>query len=153
MASSRVVHVWCRCCWPVLAGATAAVGLLDVSALIGLPAVALLVAGLGAFFALVLYGTASESGLRLGAAARIGLVAAVSILALLGLTELFPAGGWFIALFVGATSPALARHLRPHVRRGLDLIGRGESTGTAPDQARVDREFAAIVAQLEKYDA
>jgi hypothetical protein len=153
MAPSRVLDFWCRRCWPVLAGAAAAVGLLDVSALIGLPAVALLVAGLAAFFALVLYGAASESGLRLGAAVRIGLVAAVSILAVLGLTELFPAGGWFIALVVGATSPALVRHLRPHVRRGLDLIGRRESTGTAADQAMVDREFAAIVAQLEKDDA
>ena len=153
MTPSRVVGVWHRRCWPVLAGATTAVGLLDVCGLIGLPAVALLVAGLGSFFALVLYGAASESGLRLRTAARVGLVAAVSIMALLGLTELFPAGGWFIALVVGATSPALARHLGPHLRRGLGTIGRSTSTESAPDQAAVDREFDAIVAQLERDDA
>jgi hypothetical protein len=153
MTPSRVIGVWYRRCWPVLAGATTAVGLVDMSRLIGLPAVALLVAGLWAFFAVVLYGAASESGLRFRTAVRVGLVAAVSILALLGLTELLPAGGWFVALAVGVTSPALAHHAGPRVRRGLRAMRGRTSTGPARDQAMVDRAFDAIVAQLEKDDA
>jgi|SRR4051794_10160039 hypothetical protein len=153
MTPSRAVGVWHRRGWPVLAGATTAVGLVDISRLIGLPAVALLVAGLGSFFSVVLYGAASESGLRFRTAVRVGLVGAVSILALLGLTELFPAGGWFIALAVGVTSPALAHHAGPHVRRALGTFRRRTSTGPAPDQATVDRAFEAIVAQLETDDA
>jgi hypothetical protein len=150
MSTSRAADVWCERCWPVLAGVAAAAGLLDLVQLLGLRAVALLVVGLWSFFAVVLYGAGSEAGLRPRTAVRVGLVATVSILALLGLTELFPAGGWFVALAVGATSPALAHHVGPHVRQGLQVLGRRTSTRSDPDQAAVDRAFDTIIAQLEK---
>jgi hypothetical protein len=151
--TTLVSDTWCDRVWPVLAGATVAVGLLGTWRLIGLLPGGLVIAGLWLFFAVVLYGAGSESGLRPSTAFRIGMVAAVSIVALLGLTDLFPASGWFAALAVGVSSPFLLRHLAVQLRRGAKFLAVRTSRESTADQAAVDSTFERIVANLDGGDA
>lgn len=151
--AALAADVWSDHCWPVLAGAMTAVGLLDLCHVVTPLAAGALVIGVWLFLSVVLYGAGSESGLRPRTALRIGLVASVSTMTVLGLTDLFPVGGWFAALALGVTSPWLIHHVTPHLLRALAKVGSRTSTRTATDQAAVDHAFQKIVGDFETDDA
>jgi hypothetical protein len=138
-----------RAAWPVLAGAVTAVGLVGTWHVTGLLAVALIVVGLWLFLGITLYGVASEVGLRTGSAVRIALIASVSTVALLGLVDLFPVGGWIVALFVAATAPAAADLAASHVGRAREAARSSPGSRVAADQGAVDKAFAQIVSDLD----
>lgn len=144
-----MVRAWTDTVWPVVAGVVAAVGLVEVGRLVGPLAVLLIVVGLWLFIATVTYGAASESGLRLRAASRIGLLSSVSVVALLGITNLAPAAGWFVALGVGVTSPALLDRLAPQLRSVTRWTSR-RSPSSPPDQAAIDQTFQEIVSDWKR---
>jgi hypothetical protein len=145
-----LLKAWRDAAWPVLAGTVAAVGLLGVWHLTSLLAVVLMVAGLWLLFAVTLYGVASESGMRAGAAVRIGLISSVSTIALLGLVALLPVAGWLLALSVGVTAPAVADRTAPYVRRAAAAVRRLRTTSSVDsDQGAVDRAFEQIVTDLD----
>jgi hypothetical protein len=138
-----------RHAWPVLAGAVLAVGLVGTWRLTSLLAVVAMAAGLWLFLAVMLYGVGSESGLRLRTAVRVGLVASVWTLTLLGLVGLFPVAGWLVAIAVGVSSPALTDWAGPHLARATDAVGRSMARPAQPDRDAVDRAFGEIVADIE----
>src|SRR5262249_28024918 len=145
--TAALARAW-RATWPVVAGVVAAVGLLGTWRLTSLLAVVFMIAGLWVFVAVVLYGVASESGLGIGSGVRIGLVASVSTIVLLGLVDVFPAAGWFVALAVGVTSPALADWAAPYVSRGMAAL-QLRTFDPESDQGAVDRAFDQIVADID----
>jgi hypothetical protein len=147
---TALVKAWRDAAWPVLAGAVAAAGLLGVWQLTSVLAVVLMIAGLWVLLGVTLYGVASESGLRAGAAVRIGLISAVSTVALLGLVTVLPVGGWIVALLVGTTAPAVIDWTAPHVRRAAAAVRRLQATSAVePDQVAVDRAFERIVIDID----
>jgi len=145
--------LWADRGWPILAGSVTALGLIGTGRVYGLLGLVLVVVGLWPFVAVMLYGVLSESGLSLGRAARIGLVATVVVLDLIGLLLLFPLAGWLIAAAVAATSPLVTGWTSRVVRRLRDRHARGED-GRRPepavraDQELVDRTFRQIVTEL-----
>ena len=64
--AERVAGGWNDVAWPVLAGASTAVGLLGLSSTYGLLGLTLISAGLWVFGAVTVYGVLSESGVGLG---------------------------------------------------------------------------------------
>ena len=138
-----------RATWPVLAGAATAGGLLGAWHLTSLLIVLAMVAGLWLFFAVTLYGVASESGLRAGTAVRIGLLGSVSTVALLGLVDLFPVAGWIVALSVGVTAPAVADLAAPHARRAAAATGWLRASRVSGDQEAVDTAFEQIISDID----
>lgn len=130
-----------------MAGTVAAVGFVQMGRLFGPLTVVPVVVGLWLFIATVIYGVASESGLGLRAAPRIGVLSSVSVVALLGVTDLLPAAGWFVALGVGVTSPAVVDRLAPQLRR---LAGRRDRPSTSFDRAAVDQAFEEIVSDWKR---
>jgi hypothetical protein len=146
---TALLRGWREVVWPVLAGVVVASGLLGVWQRTSLLAVVLMVAGLWVLFSVMLYGVASESGLRARPAARIGMISSVWTIALLGLVTALPVAGWFIGLAVGATSPAVADWSVPYLRRAAAELGRWRAPArVAPDQRDVDRAFEQIVTEL-----
>jgi hypothetical protein len=147
---TALLMAWRDAAWPVLAGAVAAVGLLDVWHLTSLLAVVLMVGGLWVLIAVTLYGVASESGLPAGTAVRVGLISSVWTVALLGLVTVFPVAGWIVALAIGATAPVVADWAAPHVRRAAAAVRRPPNTTRVDaDQGAVDRAFQEIVTDLD----
>jgi hypothetical protein len=145
---------WRDVVWPALAGAVAAVGLLGVWHLTSVVAVVLMVAGLWVLFGVTLYGVASESGLGIAAAVRIGLISSVWTVALLGLVALLPVAGWLVALSVGVTAPAATDWAAPHVCRAMAAARRLPTTPRVDsDQGAVDRAFEQIVTELDNDSA
>jgi hypothetical protein len=146
---TALLRGWREVVWPVLAGVVVASGLLDVWQRTSLLAVVLMVVGLWVLFTVMLYGVASESGLRVRAAARIGLISSVWTIALLGLVTALPVAGWFIGLAVGATAPVVADWSAPYRRRAAAELRRWRTPSrVAPDQGEVDRAFERIVTDL-----
>jgi hypothetical protein len=146
--AERLSSAWTDVAWPVLAGALTAVGLLALSRQYGLLDVALILVGLWLFFALMLYAVGQDSGVGPRRALRIGLAAAATAVALLGLADLFPRAGWLAALVLGISSPAVVDRLTARLRRVRRVPTRRTSYGEAREQARVDRAFEQIVAEL-----
>jgi hypothetical protein len=97
----------------------------------------------------MLYAAYAESGTSGIPIVRIGLVAALVLIVLLGVLALFPVAGWFAAAFAAATSPLVTGRLAGSRRRA----SRGSTSATTAsarhDQAIVDRAFQVLVAELE----
>lgn len=147
----RAARAWRDVAWPVLTGVTGAVGFLGFWQLTGPVPLAPIVLGLWLFFGVMLYGVASESGMRVGTAVRIGLWSSVATVALVGLLELLPLVGWISALVIAITSPPVTDWVTPRTRRVRALVRRrGAASRVDPEQAAVDRMFEEIVADLNE---
>jgi hypothetical protein len=143
----RPARLWSDVFWPTLAGCVTATGVMGAAALWGIVGLALITAGLWLFMSIMVFGVASESGMRPVRATRLGLVITCVVIALCGLTELFPLGGWIAAAALAVTSPMVTDRIARH---GRDARTRQPQAAPAADQAAVDREFARMVAQLGK---
>lgn len=150
-AFATATATWQDLAWPVLSGAATAVGVLSLWHLIGPLGIVLIVLGLWLLIGMTLYGVASESGMSVDTAVRIGLWGSVATVAMLGLVTLLPAAGWFVALAIAVTSPAVTDWFGPRLRRATDVLRRRRPTYRPdPGQAAVDRAFEEIVADLKK---
>jgi hypothetical protein len=147
--AERVAGGWNDVAWPVLAGASTAVGLLGLSSTYGLLGLTLIPAGLWVFGAVTVYGVLSESGVGLGRAVRLARNGTLVIVVLMGWLLLFERAGWIPVAVLAATSPPVTeRAARVCRRRWSELTELGNSA-VPPDQAAVDRRFDQIVADLE----
>ena len=146
---ARAAALWTDRVWPVLAGALTAVGLIGAGHAYGPLGLGLVSAGLWVFLGMATYGLLSEYGVSTGRAVRIGLVATVVMVDLIGLMFLFPVAGSVAGAIVAVTSP-------PVLGRAEQLLQRAEAARPGRvkhrdrrDQSAVDRAFAQIVSQLE----
>jgi hypothetical protein len=151
------LDVWLDQVWPRLAGALVAIGLLKTLGSYGPDGTALMVVGLTAFMTVMAWAVLAETGGAALRAWRLGLVASVTLVTVVGVMDLAPRTGWLVVALAALTSPPVAiravalwgvvsrrrveRRTRvvaaPPVRRSQD-----------PAQAAVDRAFDAIVRDL-----
>lgn len=141
--------LWNDAAWPVLAGTAAAVGLVGVALAAGWFALCLVFVCLAVLVALTAFAMSADDGIGPARAGRIGTIASLCTLVLLGLILLLPQGGWALAAVVAITSPyATGWFLMqlPGRRRSASL----DSVEVALEQAAVDAAFQRIVARLEQ---
>ncbi len=133
--------------WPVLAGTSAAVGLVGSARQYGLVGLTLIYLGTAVFAMVMVYAAYAEGDVSDVPIVRAGLGASLALVVLLGLISLFPIAGGPIALLAAATSPPVTSWLAARRAR------RGPTPAAAPlvaqDQTMVDRAFEGIVADLE----
>jgi hypothetical protein len=147
-ADRRLLHAT-EAAWPFLAGGLTAVGLVGSALQYGPVGLGLIYPATALFAMVMLYAAYAESGTSGIPIVRIGLVAALVLIVLLGVLALFPVAGWFAAAFAAATSPLVTGRLAGSRRRA----SRGSTSATTAsarhDQAIVDRAFQVLVAELE----
>jgi hypothetical protein len=143
--------MWARSGWPLLAGAVVAVGVYGaVSAFGGLRFLLLVYAGLALFALVTVWGLSMEFGLGNSAVVRISLHAALAVVVLVGLCELFPRWGFPVAAVVALTSPtalALLTRARRHSARRRQPQA---AAGVLVDEEMLDRRFDDIVSELRQ---
>jgi hypothetical protein len=135
--------------WPVLAGALLVVGLVGAALQYGLAGTVVLYLASAVLTMVMVYAVYADSGVTGIPVLRIGLVAALVLVVLLGVLALFPVAGGLLAAVAAATSPPVTSRLG-----GPRRASRGSTSATTrwipQDQTLVDQAFQRIVAGLEK---
>jgi hypothetical protein len=146
--SGRLVHLT-EAAWPVLAGTLTALGVVGAARMYGVVGLVLIFVASALFTMVMVYGTLAESGIVGVRVARIGVVAALVLVVLLGLVHVFPVFGWLLAAGGALTSPLVTDRLsRRRPPEAPDAAARTARL-TAPDQLLVDRIFEQLVSDLE----
>ena len=148
--TTRAGRVWTHGLWPLLAGAVVAVGVYGARSAFGVPVLLLVYAGLAVFALVTVWGLSLEFELSHSAVLRISLYAALDVVVLAGLCQLFPRYGLLVAAVVALTSPA-ALGLIGRARR-RSVVGRSEqaASGILVDKVLLERRFDDIVSQLRQ---
>jgi hypothetical protein len=137
--------------WPVLAGAVTAVGVFAGITAFGLGVFLLVYAILALFGVVTVWGLSLEEfDVERSSVVRIGLHAALAVVALAGLCQILPRYGLLLAVVIGLTSPAAITVL---TRARIRLASRRAPEGkreVLPDKLILDRQFDDIVNRLDE---
>ena len=146
----RRIALWGDRLWRVLAGAFLACGTIGTVRTYGVLGSALLGCGLLLFACVTAYGVLFESPLSPRQVVRWAGLGTVITLAVMGVLLLFPLAGSVAVVVLGVSAPpVVARLARSLHRRQPAPVSLDQGVSACRDQAVVDREFAALVAQIE----
>ena len=146
--TQRATRLWTDGIWPPLAGAVVATGIIGASARYEWAGIIVFVAGVGAIAAVLVHSLSPEAEMSVARSLQVGSVVGGAVLVLTGLLALFPVIGWGIGAVAVLPSPPVTDWTARAVRRRIPGAGRPLGTRRARDQARVDRAFGQIVAEL-----
>jgi hypothetical protein len=136
--------------WPVLGGIVTAVGVFGASRAYGMLGLLMASVILSPFAVVTVWGLADEFGIRRSRVVPIGLGAVLTVLVLLGLSQLFGGYGLLVGAVTGLSSPAAIGLLARLRRQGNQRQHRAHTPGSLLDPAMVDRRFEDIVRRLEE---
>lgn len=136
--------------WPVLAGATAAVGLAGAREAYGLLGMAALFVGIALLTLVSVWSVADEFQLEHGPLLRaLPLTVGLGTVATAGWCDLVGPSGLLVVALVALSSPAFGTLLRRRLPQFTKAV---PPTGVRVDQAAVDRRFQGIVKDLDEED-